>query len=366
MAARLKYVYEQASLNNSSPKRAGKPLVAGPSWLGALFGERGSLPPEDRENRKAQIEKRVGKKKTLTFALWNDFQPPPYGGGNQFMIALEGALQRKGMKVIRNSGMGADAHIIQSIWFDRAQFDREYEEGAVVIHRVDGPIQLYRGNDAKSDETCYEINRRMADVTVMQSGWSMAKTFDLGFKPFRPVLMWNSCNSTLFNREGRKPFERNRKTRLVSTSWSDNPRKGKETYKWLDANLDWDRYEYTFVGRIQEQFRNIRVREPVDSKTLAGILKIQDVYITASQNDPCSNALVEALSCGLPAIYFNGGGHPELVEFGGIGFLTKEEIPCALERIVENYDSFQNNIWVDSLDEMAQKYIDCVRYACVL
>jgi glycosyltransferase involved in cell wall biosynthesis len=150
---------------------------------------------------------------------------------------------------------------------------------------------------------------------------------------------------------------------LVSTSWSDNPRKGKETYKWLDEHLDWERYEYTFVGRINENFAHIRVLEPVDSKTLAGILKQQDVFITASQRDPCSNALVEALSCGLPAVYFNDGGHPELVEFGGSGFREKEEIPKLLERLVENYESFQHNIWVDSMDELAQKYIDCVWYA---
>src|SRR5262245_50300514 len=91
-----------------------------------------------------------------------------------------------------------------------------------------------------------------------------------------------------------------------------------------------------------------------------------DIYLTASQNDPCSNALVEALSCGLPAVYFRDGGHPELVEFGGIGFHTPEEIPAALERLVASYEAFQRSIWVDSIDECAQKYIDCVRLAGVI
>jgi len=49
----------------------------------------------EREAKSAKIAHRVGKKKILAFALWNEFKPPPYGGGNQFMIALEGALERR-------------------------------------------------------------------------------------------------------------------------------------------------------------------------------------------------------------------------------------------------------------------------------
>ena len=134
----------------------------------------------------------------------------------------------------------------------------------------------------------------------------------------------------------------------------------------MDRHLDWSRYEYTFVGRVMGEFEHIRTLAPVDSQTLAGLLKQHDIYVTASQSDPCSNALVEALSCGLPAVYFHDGGHPELVEFGGVGFRTPEEIPGVLERLVASYEAFQQNVWVDGIDELAQKYIDCVRLAGVL
>jgi glycosyltransferase involved in cell wall biosynthesis len=366
-AGRLKCIYEQARLNAPPKRQARTAEPSRPAGWRALLGRRAPAPlAPDRAQHRAQIAQRVGKKKSLTFALWNDFKPPPYGGGNQFLIALEGALQRKGMRVIRNSGAGADAHVVQSIWFDRDQLRREREPGSVVIHRIDGPIQLYRGTDGRSDDLCYEVNREIADVTIMQSSWSMRKTYDLGYRPVRPVLMWNSCDSQIFNREGRGPFERSRKIRLISTSWSDNPRKGRATYEWMDEHLDWSRYEYMFVGRMTVQFRHIRTHPPVDSETLAGFLKQHDIYITASQNDPCSNALVEALSCGLPAAYFHDGGHPELVGFGGIGFRAPEEIPGVLERLVEAYAAFQRNIWVDGIDELAQKYVDCVRLAGTL
>ncbi len=359
IAERLKYIYQQATrcygkrnlTNAYSPQSKG------------LFGFRKKkiIAEGDKEERKALIHKRTKGKSSYTFALWNDFRPPPYGGGNQFMIALEKALQRKGMKTQRNTGAGADAHVFQSIWFDRKQFEAECEPDSVVIHRVDGPIQLYRGNDFKSDAECYEINAALADVTVMQSSWSMDQTYNLGFKPKKPVLMWNSCDPDIFGRKEKIQEVKNRKVRLISTSWSDNPRKGKDTYKWLDENLDWDRYEYIFVGRINEAFQNIQVIEPVGSEELADLIREHDIYVTASQKDPCSNALVEALNCGLPALYYDDGGHPELAGFGGLGFHAKEEITEKLKLLSENLSAFANPIWVDHIDDLAQKYIDVVR-----
>lgn len=38
-----------------------------------------------------------------------------------------------------------------------------------------------------------------------------------------------------------------------------------------------------------------------------------DAYITTKHNDPCPNAVLEALACGLPVLYSNTGGIPELV-----------------------------------------------------
>jgi len=364
----LKYIYQQAYRMGKTSHEGGAVAPQRKGWFSFLSPSPVNMAStrDLAAKHRAEIIARVGKKTMYTFALWNDFRPPPYGGGNQFMIALEGALLRKGMKVVRNTGVGADAHVIQSIWFDRKTFESELETGAAVIHRVDGPIQLYRGNDFESDALCYEINRELADVTIMQSSWSMDQTHNLGFSPKRPVLMWNSCDPTIFNREGKTPFSPDRKIKIISTAWSNNPRKGRDTYKWLDDNLDFDRYEYTFVGRIDESFTNIQVRDPVDSTTLAQYLKEHDIYLTASQKDPCSNSLVEALSCGLPAIYLLDGGHPELVEYGGLGFHEKETIPGLLERITSHYGSFQNPIWIDSIDDLAQKYIDCVRYLPLL
>ena len=87
------------------------------------------------------------------------------------------------------------------------------------------------------------------------------------------------------------------------------------------------------------------------------ILREHHIYVTASRNDPCSNALIEALACGLPALYFNDGGHPELVGMGGLPFGSHEEILPALDRLAANYYSFQNLITVPRLEDVAGKYL---------
>jgi glycosyltransferase involved in cell wall biosynthesis len=94
---------------------------------------------------------------------------------------------------------------------------------------------------------------------------------------------------------------------------------------------------------------------------LAEILRNNDVYITASRNDPCSNALIEAMACGLPALYLNDGGHPELVGSGGLPFEDEEEILPQLETLVEQYESFQRLIAVPRMEDVADKYLTLVR-----
>ena len=49
-----------------------------------------------------------------------------------------------------------------------------------------------------------------------------------------------------------------------------------------------------------------------------------DAYITMKHNDPCPNAVIEAMACGLPVVYSATGGVPELVGgSAGVG------VPCA-------------------------------------
>jgi glycosyltransferase involved in cell wall biosynthesis len=334
-------VYQGSTGANSQRGSRGK-------WTGIQFLRR--FMPKVSEDR-------------LTIGLWHTFFKPPYGGGNQFMLTLRKALRKRGVRIRENEfRKGIDAYVLNSIHFDVERFlDFSHRHRLNVVHRIDGPIYLVRGFDREKDELCFCLNAQFASATVLQSAWTYQRIVEMGYQPVNPVIIHNAVDPDIFHRRGRVPFDPERKIRLISTSWSDNPRKGGPIYKWIEEHLDWDRFEYTFVGRASEHFDRIRHIPPVPSEELADILRQHDIYIIASQNDPCSNALIEALACGLPAPYLNDGGHPELVGYGGLPFNNVDEILPQLEVLVENYEMFQNLIVVPSLDDVAEKYLTLLR-----
>jgi glycosyltransferase involved in cell wall biosynthesis len=172
-------------------------------------------------------------------------------------------------------------------------------------------------------------------------------------------VIHNAVDPSIFH----PPPERQRtpRVRVIATSWSDNPRKGFDILTWLDANLDFDEYELTFAGQTQVSFDHVRVVEPLPSRELGDLLRSQDVFLAASRDDPCSNALLEGLACGLPAAYLRSGGHPELVGEGGIGFDGAEEVPVALARLRDELDERRAAIRVPSLHEVADRYLGALR-----
>ena len=299
----------------------------------------------------------------LTFGLWHEFHKPPYGGGNQFMMALKDALLRQGASVAVNKmSSSIDVHICNSAWFRVEAFLNAAQRFKPrMIHRVDGPIAIYRETGNEEDLRIYDLNARLATATVYQSGWCFRRLSELGYQPVSPVIIHNAVDPRIFHRKGRMEFSPSRKIKLIATAWSDNPLKGGPFYKWLETNLDWDRFEFTFVGRTKEQFTRVRHLPPQPSEALAGILREHDIFIAASQHETCSNALIEALACGLPAVYMNDAGNGELVQFGGLPFSGFENAMEQINRLTDNYEAFQSLIHVASIDEIACKYIELAK-----
>lgn len=293
--------------------------------------------------------------------LFHEFHKPPYGGGNTFLIALEKELKKQGRSVGRNKvGENTKVILFNSFNFKFDDLKRIVENfHPLMVHRVDGPISVYRDTDKEIDEQIWKLNHELADVTIFQSQYSQDKheEMDLNFK--NPHIISNASDPEIFHSRGRvSPPTPGRKVRLIATSWSDNPKKGGSTLAWLDENLDHEQYDLTFVGRTKAEFKNAHIIPPLPSDKLAEILRQQDIYIAASENDPCSNALIEALSCGLPAVYLDSGGHPELVGNSGVSFHNTDDLLKSVDQVTRNYTYFQERIKVEKLSSVAQKYLE--------
>lgn len=304
------------------------------------------------------LQKHFNIKISICFEIKNK----PRGGGNQFLKALKEFFERNG--VYAYDSRDADIILYNSYQYI-AETLRRKKSKHILVHRIDGPIRLYNTLSDKRDGVTNIANRILADGTIFQSKWSRVKNYQMGLKPtpFASTIP-NAPDPDLFNHQGKIPFSRSRKIRLVATSWSSNWSKGFAVYKWMDENIDLLRYEMSFIGTSPVKFHNIRHVQPMPSKELAEMLKMSDIFITASQNDPCSNSLIEAMHCGLPAIALNDGGHPEIVRKGGELFDESEEMPDLLEKIVNNYYKYQNAIDLPTMDEIGQQYLDFMQMIC--
>ncbi len=297
-------------------------------------------------------------------AIFHELAPPPGGGGHQFLRALEVELRGRGLQLEENRlSAGTEACLFNSFNYDLERLRRFRRGGVRMVHRVDGPIGVYRGFDDGTDRRIEEANRELADATVLQSRYSLEKHRELGIELRSPVVIPNAVDPAIFHPPAARGPLDGRKVRLVGMSWSANPRKGAETLAWLDRNLDWGRYELTFVGQSAVTFQRIRAVGPVDSHGVAELLRGHDVYIAASRDDPCSNALLEALACGLPAAFLASGGHPELVGEAGLPFAEDEELPLVLDRLVSELEERRAAISTPSIASVADRYLEALGVA---
>ena len=292
-------------------------------------------------------------------ALFHQFAPPPTGGGHQFLRALVRELERRGLTIELNRiSRGTSVCLFNSFNFDFRRIRRFTRPGVRFVHRVDGPIGTYRGFDDGTDARIAQINRELADATIVQSRYSRDAHAALGIDLVEPRLVVNTVDPSIFHPPEQREPPAGRRVRVIATSWSDNPNKGSDVLAWLDGNLDHERYELTFAGQTTETFRNVRSLGALTTDEVAPELRRNDVYLAPSRNDPCSNALLEALACGLPAVFRASGGHPEHVGDGGLPFDSAEQVPAVLDRLVAELDERRAAIEVTPLADVADRYLE--------
>lgn len=313
--------------------------------------------------RRARIERDVARARfaRADLALFHEFEPAPAGGAHQSLRALVGELRRRGVRIAFNAiPPGTQACLFNSFNFDPARLERfaVQQPDCRMVHRVGAVTTLYRGFDDGTDARVADLNRRFADATLAISHATVEMYRSIGIELVDPHVVYNPVDTAIFTAHGREPFDRSRKTRIIAVSWSDNPHKGGPVYRWLDSVLDEDRFELTFVGNCAEPLGRATVIPPVPSGELADLLRRHDVFLTATENDAYSNALVEALSCGLPAVYLDSGGSSEAVKDAGFPFERREEIPALLDRLVAEYEQRQALISLPTLDEVVDGYLD--------
>lgn len=285
-----------------------------------------------------------------------EFKDGPWGGGNQFLKALRNEFKKN--NIYTDNPANADFILFNSHHNPDKVLKLKFKyPQKIFVHRIDGPIFFIRNKNLVIDKLIFKLSTIIADLSIFQSNWSLQQSIRLGFhENNNRTVIYNAPDKVIFNTKNKTRFKEFGKVKLIATSWSGHPNKGFDVYKHLDNHLDFKQYEFVFIGNSPIKFKNIHHIQPLPSKELAKELKKSDIFITASKNDPCSNSLIEALSCGLPAVVFNDGGHPELIQKGGEVFSFTKEIIDKIDQIVNNYNYYQNNIPKYDMNRIALQY----------
>ncbi len=279
------------------------------------------------------------------------------GGGNNFLKALAAAFDRLGVLaasfdeadvVLCNGHHSTDLFLKTALAW----------QGKTIILRMDGLARLYNHPFDQRDALALAVAKGFADGIIFQSQWSAGMWHSSGMDISLPeTVIMNAPDPSIFHRSVKpEGCVVGPKMKIVAASWSQNRNKGRDVYLWMDKNLDKDRYALTFVGNAPSGLRFASCLPPCSSEKLADIYRASNVYVTGVRQDACSNALIEAMHCGLPAVAYNGGGNPEIVGKAGRLFSDLREIPAILEDIRKDHGLYQAATLLPSIDEVARRY----------
>jgi glycosyltransferase involved in cell wall biosynthesis len=202
-----------------------------------------------------------------------------------------------------------------------------------VLHRIDGSAVDY-GRDAASDVRQALVDL-LADVTVFQSAYGRDATRRRGVIESDGPVVHNPVDIERFRPDG--PREALPGTvRLAHVAFSTNARKGAAEVLELAAR----RPDVTFVMIGSERPGpappNVVTIGYADWTRLPALLRSCTALLTLSENETCSNVVLEALASGLPVLFKASGGTPELVGTCGSA-VDRERFDVALADVLARH-----------------------------
>ena len=269
------------------------------------------------KRRAAEFFQKNSKGKFMKISIGSKIIDGPFGGGMEFLKNLISFLENNGHIVINHlNDKDIDVILLTNplISSETSTFD-SYDIEFYLKFTNSQAIVFQRFNECDERKGTNNINfklnkfNQVVDVNIFVSDWlkNVFNHFDLSKK--KSYVVKGGPNKDIFNNKNKIYWNKKSKLKLVTHHWSDNLMKGYLEYKKLDNFLESEKnrdlFDFTFIGNKPKdiKFNNIKVLEPLEGKELANVLKLHDIYITASENEPSGNHHMEGALCGLPIMY---------------------------------------------------------------
>ncbi|GAI25253.1 unnamed protein product, partial [marine sediment metagenome] len=218
----------------------------------------------------------------------------------------------------------------------------------IVVHRIN---ECDERKGTKNVNNYLKRANKIADHTIFISSFLKGLFIDEGILDTENYsVIRNGADKNIFNMNGRSKWDGKSPVKLVTHHWGGNYYKGFDVYRIIDelivektSDLD---VEFNYIGNLPGDFafKNSKVFAPIASESLAGKIKENHIYVTASINEPAGMHHVEGAMCGLPLLYRNSGGIPEYAKGFGVVFNGKEDFVDKLRGIIESYDFYYSKM----------------------
>ncbi len=234
-----------------------------------------------------------------------------------------------------------------------------------IVFRVDGIRQIYAQQSTKADKILIN-NLYLADSVVFQSRFSK-ECFDHLRIPYPESnhIILNGTNTDIFYPAWEFPDFR-QGTVLISNSWSTNLKKGFEV---IARFSELEGVTVLHIGRWPEGIstKAVKLLGLMGENQIAQILRKGHFFLFPSEDEACPNTVVEALASGVPVLYDDSGGTPEICRHGLFGMAIPASsidtrglqsfMQVALEKYLQMRDSIMEHLHAFSFAYCFNQYI---------
>lgn len=277
---------------------------------------------------------------TTRHSLCLPLKPSTGGGVFSFMRLFRDYLDSQDYNYVDNLGKRYK-YLLTAAWttsYECVKYALEINPDLKIIHRVDGSAYAY-GRFDDSDERLAKVNT-LAHTTIFQSEFSRwVTTIKYPLVKVEGPTIFNPVDTKLFSPTGSK-VNLPSGVKICGAAWSTNCMKGLWQMPLLaENNPD---IQFVVCGKHSPfpNLPNLQIMGPVTREKMAAVMRSCDLFLNLSLNDPCPNVVIEALSSGLPVLYINSGGTPELVGNAGIA-LTIDTFRDAFETVIDDLSHYK-------------------------
>lgn len=278
------------------------------------------------------------------------------GGGNQFLLLLKQGLKSNNLYT---ENPYKSKFLLININPDNLRISRLiYLLSIIILNpkcklflRVDGKVSLYRDKGFFYDFLIENIFFKISDGIIFQSKWSK----NLYKKQKNSTVILNQANYKIY-KKAHFSYNYSEVFKIIFTSWSPNKNKGITFLNLLDKKLDFNTFQVTAIGNLNQKFKNIVLKNKMTQNELNEGLIDSHLYLFLSVNETCSNALLEAKATGIPCLTLNSGGNSEIITDKSLLFDSDNELINKIDLIRTNYKKYtsetinkarKNDVWLN-------------------